>query len=123
MLLSSPLGAKMAQFNLNMNRISALRGSALLRTLMLLIAAVTLLVILFSPPELHNVPILGHFVSQPVDTKVYPEKIIALVFFGRREFVSVLDCYLRVGLLGYPRSRVLTCHRETLSTTVEFLTR
>lgn len=31
---------------------------------------------------------------------LFPREVVGLVFFGRREFVRVLDCYLKVGQVG-----------------------
>lgn len=52
-----------------------------------------------------------------LDVVIPPDvKIIGLVFFGRRELVRILDCYLKVSLPHPPESssdRINTSIRET----------
>jgi hypothetical protein len=50
-------------------------------------------------------------------------KIVGLVFFGRRELVKILDCYLKVRPSPAPLWIPLIRSRETLKTTAAFWTK
>jgi hypothetical protein len=88
-----------------LKKFAASSGSVLFRALLLLIVVVTMLAMFFSPPQLiHERLFVKDIISyqtplqeeEPSLAPVQPKKIIGLVFYGRKEFVSVLDCYLKV---------------------------
>ena len=53
-----------------------------------------------NPPPVEK-PVGFHYNTAAVDVTIPPGvRIIGLVFFGRRELVKILDCYLKVSLLS-----------------------
>jgi hypothetical protein len=96
------------------NTPSGLARSIVLRNVFLALVAVSLLGFLFTSRErIHDTFIRPNrpleieepfeFIAEPTpEPSVDVRKVIGLVFYGRREFVSILQCYLQVRSPCYP---------------------
>lgn len=85
--------------------VAGLYRSPLARILFLVLVTASLVGLFFSGGgRINDIPFVKDIIhpSESVNVQVQVEqvgKVIALVFYGRREFVSVLACYLRVSYL------------------------
>jgi hypothetical protein len=86
--------------------ISGLYRSPFLRIILLVLFGLSVLGLLFTNRErIRESRFVDfglsptHSSTDPLETPESPRKIIGLVFYGRKEFVSILDCYLQVCMI------------------------